>query len=81
MVTRTDRHCRTLMRIIAPRAVLYTEMMVADALIRGNHSRMLSFDESQHPVVAQLAGQERIKFRRSCEACRKNMDTMPSIST
>ena len=62
MVTRTDRHCRTLMRIIAPRAVLYTEMMVADALIRGNHSRMLSFDESQHPVVAQLAGQDVSNF-------------------
>ena len=71
MVTRTDRHCRTLMRIIAPRAVLYTEMMVADALIQDHHSRMLSFDESQHPVVVQIAGQDVSNFVAAARLAEK----------
>ena len=71
MFARTDQHCRTLMRIVAPHVVLYTEMMVAEALIRGNHSHMLSFHESQHPVVVQIAGQDVSNFVAAAKLAEK----------
>jgi len=56
MMDRTDRHFRYLVRSIEPRAWLYTEMIVASALVRGNAARLLAFDRSEHPVALQLGG-------------------------
>ena len=36
MMDWTDRHCRFLHRLYAPHALLYTEMIVAAAIVRGN---------------------------------------------
>ena len=55
MVDHTDRHCRHLLRLIAPKATLYTEMIVAQAVLRGDPQRLLDFSETEHPVIAQLA--------------------------
>ena len=35
---------------------LYTEMIVADAIIRGDRNYLLGFDASEHPVALQLGG-------------------------
>lgn len=56
MMERTDRHCRYLLRLFAPRAWLYTEMVTAFALLHGDARRLLRFDESEHPVALQLGG-------------------------
>jgi len=56
MMDRTDRHFRYLVRLIEPRAWLYTEMLVASALVRGDAARLLAFDCSEHPIAAQLGG-------------------------
>ena len=56
MVDHTDRHCRFLLRLIAPTATLYTEMIVADGIVRGNALRLLAFSPREHPLIAQLAG-------------------------
>src|SRR4030088_2790895 len=56
MMDWTDRHCRYLHRLFAPHALLYTEMIVAAAIVRGNAVRLLDHDPSEHPVALQLGG-------------------------
>jgi tRNA-dihydrouridine synthase A len=58
MMDWTDRHCRYFLRLIAPRAVLYTEMIAAGALLHGPRARLLRFDPAEHPVALQLGGCE-----------------------
>jgi tRNA-dihydrouridine synthase A len=58
MMDRTDRHLRYLLRLIAPHARLYTEMITARALVRGDSERLLKFDAAEHPVALQLGGNE-----------------------
>jgi len=54
----TDRHCRYFLRGFSPRALLYTEMITAAAILRGNRERLLQFDPEEHPVALQLGGSE-----------------------
>lgn len=58
----TDRHCRYLHRRLTREALLYTEMVVADAAIHGNRQRLLGFDNSEHPVALQLGGSDSEKL-------------------
>ena len=58
MMDWTDRHCRVLHRLLSARARLYTEMVTAEAVIRGDRMRLLGFDASEHPVALQLGGAE-----------------------
>jgi tRNA-dihydrouridine synthase A len=58
MMDWTDRHCRYLHRLLSDRARLYTEMVTAEAVIRGDRERLLGFDPSEHPVALQLGGAE-----------------------
>lgn len=58
MMDWTDRHDRYFLRLIAPHAVLYTEMVTTGALLHGDHRRHLAFSEEEHPVVLQLGGSE-----------------------
>jgi tRNA-dihydrouridine synthase A len=58
MMDWTDRHCRFLHRLLTRRALLYTEMVVSDAAIRGNRDRLLGFDAAEHPVALQLGGSD-----------------------
>ena len=56
MMDWTDRHCRAFHRVLAPNALLYTEMVHAQAVIHGDRERLLGFDASEHPVALQLGG-------------------------
>jgi tRNA-dihydrouridine synthase A len=56
MMDWTDRHCRFLHRLFAPHALLYTEMIVAAAIVRGDAGRLLAHDPREHPVALQLGG-------------------------
>ena len=58
MMDWTDRHCRFFHRQLTRRALLYTEMVVADALVHGDVERHLAFDEAEHPVALQLGGSQ-----------------------
>src|SRR6187551_3326933 len=58
MMDRTDRHLRYLLRLLAPHARLYTEMITARALLRGDTERLLRFDAAEHPIALQLGGSE-----------------------
>lgn len=56
MMEWTDRHCRFFLRLITRRALLYTEMVTAQAVIHGDRDRLLGFDAAEHPVALQLGG-------------------------
>jgi tRNA-dihydrouridine synthase A len=56
MMDWTDRHCRFLHRLYAPHALLYTEMIVAPAIVRGNARRLLAHHPAEYPVALQLGG-------------------------
>ena len=56
MMDYTDRHCRYLLRLINPSALLYTEMVSAQAVLQGDSERLLGFDPAEHPVALQLGG-------------------------
>ncbi|WP_352724792.1 tRNA dihydrouridine(20/20a) synthase DusA [Mesorhizobium sp. M0500] len=56
MMDWTDRHCRFFHRQLTREALLYTEMVVADAVIHGARERLLGFVDSEHPVALQLGG-------------------------
>jgi tRNA-dihydrouridine synthase A len=58
MMDWTDRHCRAFHRLLAPDALLYTEMVHAQAVRLGDRERLLGFDPSEHPVALQLGGSE-----------------------
>ena len=58
MMDWTDRHCRYFLRQFSPRVLLYTEMIVAQAILKGDRPYLLQFDPAEHPVALQLGGAE-----------------------
>jgi tRNA-dihydrouridine synthase len=56
MMDWTDRHCRYFLRGFSPHALLYTEMITAAAITRGDRTRLLAFDPEEHPLALQLGG-------------------------
>lgn len=58
MMDWTDRHCRYLHRLMSRRTLLYTEMVTAPALVRGNALHLLAHDLAEHPVALQLGGSD-----------------------
>jgi tRNA-dihydrouridine synthase A len=56
MMDWTDRHCRFFHRLLTRRALLYTEMITADAVLHGDRDRLLAFSAQEHPVALQLGG-------------------------
>lgn len=58
MLDWTDRHCRYFLRLIAPRTLLYTEMVTTGAVLHGDTARHLDFDPAEHPLVLQLGGSD-----------------------
>jgi tRNA-dihydrouridine synthase A len=58
MMDYTDRHFRFLLRLLSPSALLYSEMINAQAIVRGDAQRLLAFDASEHPVALQLGGSD-----------------------
>ena len=58
MMDCTDRHFRMIMRQVSRRALLYTEMVVAQALHHGRRDRLLDFDPLEHPLALQVGGDD-----------------------
>lgn len=67
MMAWTDRHCRFLHRICAPRATVFTEMITTGALLHGPRERLLAFDPAEHPVAVQLGGSDPAEFAACAE--------------
>ncbi len=58
MMDWTDRHCRVFHRTLSRRALLYTEMVTAPALVRGGAHHLLDHDPAEHPLALQLGGSD-----------------------
>jgi tRNA-dihydrouridine synthase A len=59
MMDWTDRHCRYFHRLLAPSALLYTEMVTTGAIKHGdNPARFLEFNPEETPVALQLGGSD-----------------------
>ena len=58
MMDRTDRHCRYFLRLLAPRTLLYTEMIPTGTIVHGDRERFLGFDPAERPVALQIGGSD-----------------------
>ncbi|OHD12803.1 MAG: tRNA dihydrouridine(20/20a) synthase DusA [Spirochaetes bacterium GWB1_48_6] len=67
MVDRTDRHFRHFLRLLAPKTILYTEMVTSPAIIHGPRDYLLGYSPVEHPLVLQLAGDDPEELRRVVE--------------
>jgi tRNA-dihydrouridine synthase A len=68
MMDWTDRHCRYFLRGFSPRLLLYTEMITAAAILRGDRERLLRFHPDEHPIALQLGGSEPAELARAAAA-------------
>jgi tRNA-dihydrouridine synthase A len=58
MMNHTDRHLRTLLRLISRHVMLYTEMITTGALLHGPAERRLAHAAAEHPLGLQLGGSD-----------------------
>ena len=56
MMDCTDRHERYFLRLISKNVLLYTEMIVSEAVHRGDKKKLLEFNIKEKPVALQLGG-------------------------
>ncbi|WP_261194050.1 tRNA dihydrouridine(20/20a) synthase DusA [Pseudoruegeria sp. SHC-113] len=75
MMDWTDRHCRYLHRLMSSQTLLYTEMVTAPALVRGQARHLLAFNGEEHPVAVQLGGSEPAELAEATAmACEEGYD-------
>ncbi len=67
MMDWTDRHCRFFLRLIAPNARLYTEMVTTGAIIFGDRDRHLRFNPAENPLALQLGGNDPTALKQCAE--------------
>jgi tRNA-dihydrouridine synthase A len=53
------------MRLLAPSVLLYTEMVTAAAVLRGDRDRLLAFEPAEHPLALQLGGSDPAELARA----------------
>mgnify|MGYP001406443122 FL=1 len=56
MMDCTDKHERYFLRLISKNVLLYTEMIVSEAIDKGDRQKLLSFNLEEKPVALQLGG-------------------------
>lgn len=62
MMDWTDRHCRAFHRTLSKKALLWTEMVTADAVLHGPRERLLGHSPEENPLVLQLGGSDPAKL-------------------
>jgi tRNA-dihydrouridine synthase A len=65
MMDWTDSPCRVLHRCLTKQALLYTEMVTADAVLNGDRTRLLGFEAFEHPLALQLGGSDPAKLAQA----------------
>ena len=65
MMDWTDSPCRVLHRCLTRNALLYTEMVTADAVLHGDRARLLGFEAFEHPLALQLGGSDPAKLAQA----------------
>ena len=59
MMDCTDRHDRYFLRLISKNVMLYTEMVVTKAVLRGDKHKLLKFNDLEKPLALQVGGSEK----------------------
>ena len=67
MMDCTDRHEIYFLSLISKNVQLYTEMIVANAIIRGNRDKLLSFKKISNPIVLQVGGSDPKELFEACK--------------
>ena len=67
MMDCTDKHEIFFLSLISKNVHLYTEMIVANAIIRGNRNKLLSFKKISNPVSLQLGGSNPKDLAEACK--------------
>jgi tRNA-dihydrouridine synthase A len=70
MMDWTDRHCRVFHRLMTRRAMLYTEMVTAPAVVYGARDRLLDYSAAEHPVALQLGGSDPAELAQAVRLSR-----------
>jgi tRNA-dihydrouridine synthase A len=65
MMDWTTRHCRAFHRALSKGALLYTEMVTAEALFHGDPHRLIGFYPNEHPVALQIGGSDPDKLAQA----------------
>lgn len=71
MMDWTDKHCRYLHRLLSKNALLYTEMVVAEAILHGDPERLLSYNDMEHPIAVQIGGSDPDRVAAATTICAK----------
>ncbi len=72
MMDWTDRHCRYFHRLMTRRAMLYTEMVTAAAILHGPRDRLLTYSDAEHPIALQLGGSDPSELARAVNFSRSH---------
>ena len=67
MMDCTDKHEIFFLSLISKNVHLYTEMIVANAIIRGDRKKLLSFKKINNPVTLQIGGSNPIELAEACK--------------
>ena len=67
MMDCTDKHEIYFLSLISKNIHLYTEMIVANAIIRGDRSKLLSFKKINNPVTLQVGGSNPNELAEACK--------------
>ena len=67
MMDWTDRHCRWFHRRLSAHLLLYTEMVVADAVIHGDKDFLIAYNPEEHPVALQIGGSDPEKLAKAAK--------------
>jgi len=72
MMDWTDRHQRVFMRGLTKQTLLYTEMVVAPAIIfsKDGPGRFLDYNEVEHPIALQLGGSDTTQLNQCCKIAK-----------
>ena len=67
MMDCTDKHEIFFLSLISKNVKLYSEMIVAKAIIKGNRDKLLSFKKISNPVALQLGGSNPSELAEACK--------------
>ena len=67
MMDCTDKHENYFLSLISKNIQLYTEMIVANAIIRGNRDKLLSFKKISNPITLQVGGSNPEELSEACK--------------
>ena len=67
MMDCTDRHERYFLSLISQNIQLYSEMIVSNAIIKGDRDKILSFTKVKNPTILQLGGSNPHELAEACK--------------